>query len=59
MRSKMFLGVAAALAALLGTLYSFQRPFREYPGIEYNDFALPTNWHQDAEWTFARLMYPP
>jgi hypothetical protein len=59
MRSKIFLGVATAVAAFLGSLYAFQRPFREYPGIEYNDFALPPDWRQNAEWTFARLMYPP
>jgi hypothetical protein len=43
----------------LGSLVAFQRPFREYPGIEYNDFALPPDWRQNAEWAFARLMYPP
>jgi Domain of unknown function (DUF4159) len=58
MRSKKFLGVAASVVALLGTVYAYQRPFRQYPGIEYNDFPLPADWQQNAEWTFARLMYP-
>jgi len=35
-----------------------QRPFREYPGWEYNDFPRPSDWKNSAEWTFARLMYP-
>jgi hypothetical protein len=35
-----------------------QRPFREYPGWEYNDFPKPSDWRVPAEWTFARLMYP-
>ena len=36
-----------------------QRPFREYPGTEYEHFALPQDYQQPGEWTFARLMYPP
>jgi hypothetical protein len=52
------LGILGGLAICLGTIHAFQRTFREYPGIEYNDFALPEDWQQPAEWTFARLMYP-
>ena len=33
-------------------------PFREYPGVEYYDFDLPTDFRDPAEWVFARLMYP-
>ena len=58
MCSKKFLGVAAGLAAFFGSVYAFQRPFREYPGIEYNNFPLPADWQRTAEFTFARLMYP-
>jgi hypothetical protein len=36
-----------------------QLPFREYPGVEYNDFPLPRDYMLPAEWVFARLMYPP
>jgi hypothetical protein len=36
-----------------------QRPFREYPGREYENFPLPPDYRDKAEWTFARLMYPP
>jgi hypothetical protein len=34
------------------------REFRQYPGMEYYDFELPTDYNVPAEWTFARLMYP-
>ncbi len=47
------------ILAFLGTLFAFQRPFREYPGVEYNDFPLPADWSEKTEWVFARLMYPP
>src|SRR5258706_9540606 len=50
---------AFVLLAVLGVLQAFQRPFREYPGIEYNDFPLPSDWGEKTEFAFARLMYPP
>ena len=34
-----------------------QKPFREYPGVEYIDFPLPDDWRQPAEWTRGRLKY--
>src|ERR1035438_10890563 len=43
----------------LGMLYAVQRPFKQYPGIEYEEFNLPPDWQRPAEWAFARLMYPP
>jgi Domain of unknown function (DUF4159) len=37
-----------------------QRAFRQYPSVEYGEsIPLPPDWNQPAEWTFARLMYPP
>jgi hypothetical protein len=37
-----------------------QRAFREYPSVEYGgSIPLPADWKKPAEWTFARLMYPP
>jgi hypothetical protein len=36
-----------------------QRPFREFPGVEYDDFPVPSDWQEKTEWVFARLMYPP
>jgi hypothetical protein len=44
--------------ACLGAALAFQLPFREYPGIEYNDFPMPPDWKEKTEWAFARLMYP-
>jgi hypothetical protein len=35
------------------------QPWREYPGVEYNDFPLPADYQDKTEWAFARLMYPP
>jgi hypothetical protein len=55
-------GPAVALAGLLtlfGTLYGFQKPWREYPGVEYNNFPAPADAKVPAEWVFARIMYPP
>jgi hypothetical protein len=50
---------ACGCVAVAGSLWAFQRPFREYPAIEYNDFPLPDDYKQNAEFTFARMMYPP
>jgi len=37
-----------------------QRAFRQYPSVEYGEsIPLPSGWNQPAEWTFARLMFPP
>src|SRR5579864_7501685 len=35
-----------------------QRPFKDYPGVEYENFPLPPDWQQTTEWTRARLRYP-
>ena len=44
-----------AITALLA-----QRAFRQYPSVEYGEsIPLPADWKKPAEWTFARLMYPP
>jgi len=45
--------------AALGVLYAFQKPFRQYPGVEYDSFETPPDWQEKAEWAFARLMFPP
>ncbi|MEQ1885717.1 MAG: DUF4159 domain-containing protein [Bryobacteraceae bacterium] len=34
-----------------------QRPFKEFRGQEYENFPLPPDWNQPAEWTRARLRY--
>jgi len=58
MRARKVFALSGSVIAFLGTLYAFQRPFREYPGIEYNNFPLPPDFEEKTEWTFARLMYP-
>ena len=50
--------VVPAAVGLLGVLFAFQQPFREYPGREYEDFPLPHDYQEKTEWVFARLMYP-
>jgi hypothetical protein len=51
---------AAALTGLclVGLALAGPRPFRAYPGVEYENFELPPDYMNPAEWTFARLMYP-
>src|SRR6266851_3241266 len=48
---------SVGLVSILGVL-SAQKPFKEYPAIEYTNFRLPDDWNQKAEWTRARLRYP-
>ncbi len=57
MRLRTAIATVLLLLAALGALLA-QRPFREYPAIEYNDFPLPQDWNQKSEWTRARLRYP-
>src|SRR5215469_18362159 len=51
--------IALGLAALsvCGALFA-QKEFKEWPAIEYDDFPLPKDYQQKAEWTRARLRYP-
>jgi len=46
---------------LAGMLYAFQRPFRQFNGIEHRigETPLPDDYQENTEWAFARLMYPP
>jgi hypothetical protein len=50
---------AAGGLLCLSALYAFQRPFRQFPGVEYYTFELTPDWRDSAEFVFARLMYPP
>lgn len=46
-------------AALITAVFAAQRPFRVYPSMEpYDRVELPADFHDGAEWIFARLMYP-
>ena len=58
MRAGRLLALAFGSMLIACSLYAFQKPFREYPGWEYNDFPLPSDWQVPGEWIFARLMYP-
>jgi Domain of unknown function (DUF4159) len=52
---------ALALVAVVFTAWSVlraQRPFKEYPALEYYDFPVPPDWSHKAEWTRARLRVP-
>src|SRR5580658_1006050 len=46
-----------ALISAIGVLQA-QRPFKEYPAIEYTNFPVPTDWNKPFEWVRARLRYP-
>jgi hypothetical protein len=50
------LGLSVCACALLWG----QKPFKEYPAIEYNDFPFPRGWNPNdkTEWVRARLRYP-
>jgi hypothetical protein len=48
---------AASLLAcgfgFLGVVHAFQRPFRQYPGVEYRHFETPQDWNEPFEFAFA------
>jgi len=58
MRFWFFLAVATLL--FFGTMYAFQKPFKEFSGTEYRvgSIPLPPDWNDKTEFAFARLMFP-
>ena len=58
MRLRNTLVAGAVGVSLMGAVYAFQRPWREYPGVEYDNYPVPADSHEKTEWAFARLMYP-
>src|SRR5579883_644850 len=51
--------IVGALLVVTSLLIGWQRPFREYPGVEYDGgVALPSDWQEKTEWAFVRLMFP-
>jgi hypothetical protein len=44
---------------MLGVLYAYQRPFHQFPGVEYTSFETPADANEKTEWAFARMMFPP
>jgi hypothetical protein len=59
MRPRNLVRAFLAGSFLVGTIYALHQPFREYPGVEYENFPLPHDYQEKTEWAFARLMYPP
>ena len=57
-KPKAFFTAIVLLGTVVCSVYAFQKPFREYPGWEYDDFPLPPDYKEPGEWVFARLMYP-
>jgi hypothetical protein len=58
MRLHRVLPAVFALLFVVCGAWAWQRPFREYPGVEYENFPLPKDYQEKTEWVFARLMYP-
>ena len=56
-RGRVLIAVIAGLC-IVGAALAAPKEFREYLGVEYQDFELPTDFRQPAEWVFGRLMYP-
>src|SRR4051794_40288404 len=56
MRAAVSLG---CVLVLCGAMFAFQKPFYQLPGVEYTQFETPQDWNQNAEFSFARLMFPP
>ncbi len=52
-----FVAGSLLLVTFIGVLRA-QRPFKEYPAIEYENFPLPKDYQRNAEWVRARLRYP-
>ena len=44
--------------SVFGTIYAFQRPWREVPALEYGDYPIPQDYKVPGEWMFARMVYP-
>ncbi len=58
MRYRTIFAAALAVSFLIGGLLAYQKPFREYPAIEYYSFPLPPDSAEKTEWVFGRLIYP-
>jgi Domain of unknown function (DUF4159) len=57
MRLRTALFAAFLGLAVWGALFA-QKPFKQYPAFEYDNFPLPDGWDRKTEWTRARLRYP-
>ena len=50
--------LAVAAVAIVCVSVFAQRPFRQYPGVEYENFPLPSDALERTEFVFTRLMFP-
>jgi uncharacterized protein DUF4159 len=57
MRVRTALAIVCLALGAWGALEA-QRPFQEYPAIEYGNFPIPPDAFRKTEWTRARLRYP-
>ena len=57
MRSRFFIVLGILILTVCGVTLA-QKPFRQWPAIEYENFPLPPDYQKPAEWTRARLRYP-
>jgi Domain of unknown function (DUF4159) len=55
-RPRFALAGLVLVLAIIGIVYA-QKPFREYPGAEYENFPIPPDYQEKTEFTRARLMY--
>src|SRR6266567_2874864 len=49
---------AGLLAVAAWGILRAQKPFKEWPAIEYENFKLPDDYNTPHEWIRARLRYP-
>src|SRR5262249_31261589 len=59
MKLRTAVAIVACGIGCAGLVYAFQRPFKEYPGLQNRGLPLPPDWREPAEWVFGRLAYPP
>jgi len=57
MRIRTAIVIVSGLLAAWAVLQA-QKPFQEYPAIEYGNFPLPPDYKTPHDWTRARLRYP-
>jgi hypothetical protein len=56
-RPRIAVSLVVSILSVLGALYA-QKPFREYPAIEYENFPVPPDWQEKTEFARARLKCP-
>jgi hypothetical protein len=56
-RPRIVVSLSVLIVSILGTIYA-QKPFREYPAIEYENFPLPPDYLEKTEFSRARLKCP-